>query len=62
MSKITDSIQRKKDLDELNILRQSLTLDDKLRELYGWSNEMFQSITRAKQNRVRELEDFLNKN
>ena len=62
MKQIQENIQRKKDLDELNILRQSLTLDDKLRELYGWTNEMFQSITRAKQNRVRELEDFLNKN
>ena len=61
MSQLTENIQRKKDLDELNILRQSLTLDDKLRELYGWTNEMFQSITRAKQNRVRELEDSLNK-
>ena len=33
MSQLTENIQRKKDLDELNILRQSLTLDDKLREL-----------------------------
>ncbi len=61
MRQLTENIQRKKDLDELNILRQSLTLDDKLRELYGWTNEMFLSITRAKQNRVRELEDSLNK-
>ena len=61
MSQITENIQRKKDLEELKVLRQSLSLDDTLREVYGWSNEMFLSITRAKQNRVRELEDQLNK-
>ena len=58
MSQITE---RKKDLEELKVLRRSLSLDDTLREVYGWSNEMFLSITRAKQNRVRELEDKLSK-
>ena len=61
MSQITENTQRKKDLEELKVLRKSLSLDDTLREVYGWSNEMFLSITRAKQNRVRELEDKLNK-
>ena len=61
MSKITEKIKRAKMLNELSILRQSLSIDDKLREEYGWSYEVFITVTNAKQNRVRELENELYK-
>ena len=61
MSKITDKIKRAKILNELSILRQSLSIDDKLREEYGWSYEVFVTVINAKKNRVRELENELYK-
>ena len=33
MSQITENTQRKKDLEELKVLRKSLSLDDTLREV-----------------------------